>query len=136
LSGSLVILLVMWLWQPIGGTVWSVTSQGGKGLLQFFFFLGWGLVVISTMLVNHFELFGLRQVWLHYKGQSNGQPDPRTPLHYRFARITLYAGFLLAAWCSPLMTVSHLLFAITSTAYAVARLRVQGVGFRFAGMAI
>lgn len=132
LVNSCCLLLVILLWQPIGGTIWAATGQAGRGLLQFLFFLGWGLVVISTMLANHFELFGLRQVWLHYKGMPLEPSDDRTPLHYRYARAPLYMGFVLALWCSPHMTVSHLLLAITSTAYALARFRVQGVGLRVA----
>jgi methanethiol S-methyltransferase len=123
------LMLMMWLWQPIDGTIWMVTGLAGKGLLQFFFFLGWGLVFISTLLVNHFELFGLRQVWLHFNGRPYECNTIRTPLFYRFVRNPLYLGFVLAFWCTPVMTASHLLFAIVCTGYILNQFRVSGSGF-------
>jgi methanethiol S-methyltransferase len=129
LIASSCLVLVMWLWQPIGGTIWSVTGLAGKGLLQFFFFLGWGLVFISTLLINHFDLFGLRQVWFLFKGRPYEPTPVRTPVFYRFVRNPLYLGFVLACWCTPVMTASHLLFAIICTGYLMSfGFRVSGVG--------
>lgn len=116
-SGSLVLL--MWLWQPMGGTIWMVTGLAGKGLLQFFFFLGWGLIYISTLLINHFDLFGLKQVWQYFNGRPYEPMPFRTPMFYRFVRTPLYIGFVLAFWCTPVMTASHLLFSIICTSFIV-----------------
>jgi methanethiol S-methyltransferase len=114
---SISLLLLMSLWQPLGGVVWTVTGQAGKGFLLFFFFLGWSLVFLSTFLYNHFGLFGLRQVWEFYNDRPHEATAFRTSFFYRFVRHPLYSGFLLAAWCAPVMTVSHLLLAIVCTAY-------------------
>jgi protein-S-isoprenylcysteine O-methyltransferase Ste14 len=125
LIGSGCLILLMWLWQPMNGTIWMVTGLAGKGFLQFFFFLGWGLVFISTLLVNHFDLFGLRQVWLHFNKKPYEQLAIRTPLFYRFVRHPLYLGFIMAFWCTPLMTASHLLFAIVCTGYILATIQFE-----------
>jgi methanethiol S-methyltransferase len=130
LVASCCLMLMMWLWQPMGGTIWTVTGLAGKGFLQFFFFLGWGLVFISTFLMNHFDLFGLRQVWLHFNNKPYEQLSFRTPLFYRFVRHPLYLGFLLAFWCTPVMTASHLLFAIICTGYIIS------LGFRVSGLGL
>lgn len=117
LVASLCLMLMMWQWQPMGGVIWEVRGMAGKGFLTFFFFLGWGLVFISTLLINHFDLFGLREVWKYYQEQPYEQVSFRTPLFYRFVRHPLYVGFLLAFWCTPVMSASHLFFAILTTAY-------------------
>ena len=114
---SISLLMLMLLWQPMGGVLWTVTGQAGKGFLLFFFFLGWSLVFISTFLYNHFGLFGLRQVWAFYNDRPYEVTAFRTSFFYRFVRHPLYFGFLLAAWCAPVMTASHLLLAIICTAY-------------------
>jgi methanethiol S-methyltransferase len=132
LIASCCLILMMWLWQPIAGIIWSVTGLAGKGLLQFFFFLGWGLVFISTLLISHFDLFGLRQVWFYFNGKPYASTPVRTPMFYRFVRNPLYLGFVLAFWCTPVMTASHLLFAIICTAYILTQFRVSGLGFRVA----
>lgn len=117
LLASISLMALVWLWQPIGVEIWTVNSTAGKGLLLFFFFLGWSLVFISTFLINHMDLFGLRQVWRYYKGQQHECLPLRTTLFYRFARVPLHFGFLLALWCAPVMTASHLMFAIVCTGY-------------------
>jgi protein-S-isoprenylcysteine O-methyltransferase Ste14 len=125
LVGSISFLLLMTLWQPIGGTIWMITSLAGKGFLSFFFFLGWSLVFISTFLINHFDLFGLRQVWRHYKGLPHEQLYFRKSLFYRFVRHPMYFGLLLACWCVPVMTSSHLLVAIMCTGYVIAAIQYE-----------
>jgi protein-S-isoprenylcysteine O-methyltransferase Ste14 len=116
---SISLVMLMLLWQPLGGVVWTVTGQAGKGFLLFFFFLGWSLVFLSTFLGNHFGLFGLRQVWEFYNDRPHEATAFRTSFFYRFVRHPLYFGFLLAAWCAPVMTVAHLLMAIVCTAYVL-----------------
>jgi len=117
LLASLCLLLMMWQWQPIGGVVWSIESSLFKTILLSTYAFGWGLVLISTFLINHFDLFGLRQTWLYVTGRQYRQLPFRTPLFYRFVRHPLYLGFLIAFWSTPIMTVAHLLFAILTTGY-------------------
>lgn len=117
LLASLCLLLMMWQWQPIGGVVWSIESSLLKTILLSTFAIGWGLVLISTFLINHFDLFGLRQTWLYFTGRQYKQLPFRTPLFYRFVRHPLYLGFLIAFWSTPVMTVAHLLFAMLTTGY-------------------
>ena len=119
LLASLCLLLLMWQWQPIGGVVWSVKSGLFKMVLLGIYAFGWGLVIISTFLFNHFDLFGLRQTWLYFAGRQYSQLPFKTPLPYRFVRHPLYLGFLIAFWSTPLMTVAHLLFAMLTTAYVL-----------------
>jgi methanethiol S-methyltransferase len=128
LVASICLVLIMWLWQPMDGTIWNVNSLAGKGFMQFFFFLGWGLVFISTLLMNHLDVFGLRQVWFYFNDKPYQQLTFRTPLFYRFVRHPLYLGFVLAFWCTPVMTTSHLLFAIICTGYIIS------FGFRVSGL--
>jgi protein-S-isoprenylcysteine O-methyltransferase Ste14 len=128
LMASFCLVLIMWLWQPMNGTIWHVNSLAGKGFLQFFFFLGWGLVFISTLLMNHLDVFGLRQVWFYFNDKPYQQLTFRTPLFYRFVRHPLYLGFVLAFWCTPVMTTSHLLFAIICTGYILTALQFEERG--------
>lgn len=125
LMASFCLMLLMYLWQPMGGTLWVVTGLAGKGILQFLFFLGWGLVFISTFLINHFDLFGLRQVWMNFRDRPYEQLKFRTPLFYKIVRHPLYLGFVLAFWCTPVMTASHLLFAILCTGYILTAIRFE-----------
>lgn len=122
-SGSLVLLML--LWQPMDGTIWAVTSLAGKGFMQFFFFLGWGLALISTFLINHFDLFGIKAVWLHFNGKSYTPVALRTKMFYQLIRHPLYLGFILAFWCTPVMTASHLLFAIVLTGYILTAIQFE-----------
>lgn len=117
LLASLCLLLMMWQWQPIGGVVWSIGSNVVRAILLSTYAFGWGLVLISTFLINHFDLFGLRQTWLYFSGRKYTPLPFRTPLFYRFVRHPLYLGFLIAFWSTPVMTVAHLLFALLTTGY-------------------
>jgi protein-S-isoprenylcysteine O-methyltransferase Ste14 len=117
LLASAALLLLYWQWRPIPDAVWSVSHPAGIVILQAVFWTGWALVLVSTFLISHFELFGLRQVWARLRGQELPSPVFRTPSLYKRVRHPIYLGFLLAFWAAPTMSVGHLLFAIATTGY-------------------
>ena len=122
-SGCL--MLMMWQWQPVGGIVWSIESETVKTVLSVIYLLGWGIVLISTFLINHFDLFGLRQVWLYFLGKPYTTLPFRVPIFYRYVRHPLYLGFLIAFWSTPVMTAAHLLFAILTTGYILTAIQLE-----------
>ena len=125
LASSLALILLFWQWRPLGGMVWDVQDPVGRALLYAGFAFGWLLVLVTTFLINHFDLFGLRQVWLHLRGRPY-QPLPfKTPGPYRIVRHPLYVGWLFAFWATPTMTVTHLLFATVTTAYILVAIRLE-----------
>lgn len=117
LISSLLLALLFWKWQPITPTIWDLTSPAGKAVTHALFWLGWLIVLSSTFMINHFDLFGLRQVYLRLRS------EPYTPLPfvkvalYRFVRHPIMLGFLVAFWSTPIMTLGHLLFAGAMTGY-------------------
>jgi len=118
LAATAVLALLLWQWRPLAEpVVWSVTDPIGRLVLQAVFWIGWGVLLISTFLINHFELFGLRQVWANLRGQALPAPVFHTPLFYRHVRHPIYLGFVLGFWATPQMTAGHLLFAAASTGY-------------------
>lgn len=119
LFSSAALILLFWQWRPLPGTAWAVASPILADLLWAVFGLGWAIVLISTCLISHFDLFGLRQVWTHAQGTKYESPAFTTPLFYRSVRHPLYFGFLLAFWATPVMSWGHLLFAVASTGYIV-----------------
>jgi protein-S-isoprenylcysteine O-methyltransferase Ste14 len=114
-NAALVLLFVFW--RPMGGVVWDIQQPLARGILYALFALGWGIVLVTTFLINHFDLFGLRQVWLHFRGKPYTHIGFRTPGPYRFVRHPLYVGWLIAFWSTPTMTAAHFVFALGMTAY-------------------
>lgn len=118
LAATAALALLLWQWRPIAEpVVWNVENPVAVTALQAVFWLGWGVLLISTFLINHFELFGLRQVWARLHGRTLPTQEFRTPLFYRYVRHPIYLGFVLAFWAAPQMTAGHLLFAIGTTGY-------------------
>jgi protein-S-isoprenylcysteine O-methyltransferase Ste14 len=124
LSSLALIALFAW-WEPLGGLVWSVTDPTARGVLWGCFAFGWLLVLVSTFLINHFDLFGLRQVWLQLRGRPYTHLPFGTPGPYRLVRHPLYVGWLFAFWATPTLTVSHLVFAIATTAYILIAIQLE-----------
>lgn len=122
-SACMIILFVFW--QPIGGTVWAVESEIAFWIINCISLIGFGIVLISTFLINHFDMFGLRQVWLHFQGRPYAQLNFRTPFFYKFVRHPLYLGWMIAFWAAPVMTSAHSLFAVICTIYMAAAIRFE-----------
>lgn len=125
LFASLALILLFWQWRPIGFPIWSVEDPVGRAVLWALCGAGWATVLIVTFLINHFDLFGLRQVWLPLTGRPYSRVPFRTPLPYRFVRHPLYLGFLFAFWMTPTMTLAHLVFALATTAYIVLAIQFE-----------
>ncbi|MBC7987728.1 MAG: isoprenylcysteine carboxylmethyltransferase family protein [Sphingomonadaceae bacterium] len=125
LLASLALILMFALWRPIPGEIWRVENAALAALLWALFAAGWGIVLISTFLINHFELFGLHQVWGHARGHAPGVPRFRTPFFYRLVRHPIYAGFALAFWATPAMSAGHLLLAAGMTIYILIAIRYE-----------
>lgn len=117
LLSSLALILLFLFWQPMGGSIWSIDNSLGRGILYGLFGFGWALVLVSTFLTNHFELFGLRQVWLCFRGEPYTPLPFGTPWLYQYVRHPLYVGWFFAFWATPDMTVTHLLFAVVTSIY-------------------
>lgn len=125
LFSSVALLLLFWKWQPMGGVIWNVESTVGRLSLYATYASGWLLVLIATFLINHFDLFGLRQVWLNLLGRPYTSLAFRTPGLYRLVRHPLYVGWLLVFWSAPVMTSAHLVFAIATTAYILLAIQFE-----------
>ena len=125
LFSSVALILMFILWQPLGGVIWSVEDPTGRLVLRGLFAFGFGLVLYATFLINHFDLFGLRQVWLYLLGRPYTSLKFTTPGPYRLVRHPLYVGWLFAFWATPLMTSAHLLFAIATTAYILLAIQFE-----------
>jgi len=125
LFSSVALLVLFWKWEPMGRVVWNVESGAGQILLYVLYAVGWMTVLVATFLINHFDLFGLRQVWLHLRGTPYTPLSFRTPGLYRIVRHPLYVGWLLVFWSASLMTVAHLVFAIATTAYILLAIQFE-----------
>ncbi|KAA5539585.1 isoprenylcysteine carboxylmethyltransferase family protein [Roseiconus nitratireducens] len=125
LCTSVTLLILFLLWQPLGGVIWNIQNPAGVVAMRVLFAIGWLMVVASTFFLNHFDLFGLRQVWLRFRGRPYTHLPFRTPGPYRFVRHPLYVGWMIAFWATPVMTASHLLFAAGMTAYMLAAIPLE-----------
>jgi protein-S-isoprenylcysteine O-methyltransferase Ste14 len=125
LASCVVLFLLMWQWQGLGFIIWDVQQPVGRGLLWGLFAAGWLLVPGASLMINHFDLFGTRQVWLYLRGRPYTSLPFRTPLLYKRMRHPLYVGWTLALWATPTMTLGHLLFAGTLTLYMAIAARIE-----------
>ena len=125
LFSSLALVLLFWQWRPLGGVVWSVESELGRLAIFTLYFFGWLLLLFSTFLIDHFDLFGLRQVWRHLRGRGQDALTFRTPGLYRHVRHPIYLAWLCIFWATPRMTAAHLVFALATTAYIFVAIRFE-----------
>jgi methanethiol S-methyltransferase len=125
LASSLALILLFWKWSPLGGVVWDIQDPTWRAVTYVAFAFGWLLVLVTTFLINHFDLFGLRQVWLHLRGREYRPLRFVTPGPYRLVRHPLYVGWLFAFWAAPTMTVTHLLFAVVTTTYILVAIQLE-----------
>jgi protein-S-isoprenylcysteine O-methyltransferase Ste14 len=125
LLSSAALIALFALWRPMGGVVWSVENPVGRLALRALFGFGWALVLVSTILINHFDLFGLRQVWLALRDVPYTPVRFATPGPYGLVRHPLYVGWLFAFWMTPTMTLAHLVFAATTTAYILIAIQFE-----------
>jgi protein-S-isoprenylcysteine O-methyltransferase Ste14 len=125
LAASLLLLLLFWQWRPLPGVLWSVEYPAARAVLIGLSMMGWLLVFYASFLIDHFDLFGLRQVFLYLRGRPYRHPGFAMPALYRMVRNPLMLGFLIAVWFTPDMTYSHLLFAVLITAYILVGVRFE-----------
>jgi protein-S-isoprenylcysteine O-methyltransferase Ste14 len=125
LFSSVALAVLFWQWRPMGGVVWSVEEPTPRLVLRALFAGGWVLVLWSTFLIHHFDLFGLRQVWLHLRGRPHTPLRFATPGPYRLVRHPLYVGWLIVFWATPTMTLAHLVFSVATTGYILVAIRFE-----------
>ena len=122
---SLALILLFWQWRPMVDVVWNVETTVARYALWVLFFLGWVTVLVGTFLINHFDLFGLRQVYLNLRGKEYTELGFRTPFLYKLVRHPIMLGFIIAFWATPRMTVGHLMFAVATTAYILIAIQLE-----------
>jgi protein-S-isoprenylcysteine O-methyltransferase Ste14 len=125
LLSSICMVALFIYWQPMGGVIWSFETGATYWLFQSLSLLGFGIVLVSTFLINHFDLFGLRQVWLYFTGKPYTQLKFRTPFFYKYVRHPLYLGWMIAFWAAPVMTAAHFLFAAICSAYMLTAIQFE-----------
>ena len=125
LLASLALILLFWQWRPMRDVIWNVENAIASYILWAVFFLGWATVLLGTFLINHFDLFGLRQVYLYQRGQEYTELGFRTPFLYKIVRHPIMLGFVMAFWATPHMTVGHLVFALATTVYILVAIQLE-----------
>lgn len=125
LAASIALMVLFIGWHPIPQTLWNVASPVARSLIWAVFWIGWATVLVSTFLINHFELFGLQQAWFNMRGREAEKPELRQPMFYRWIAHPLYAGFFLAFWAAPQMTLGHLLLAVGVSVYMLIAIRFE-----------
>jgi methanethiol S-methyltransferase len=125
LFSSLALLLLFYIWEPMGRMIWDVQDPISRWALYSLFASGWMLILVATFLINHFDLFGMRQVWLYLKGHPYTPLKFAVPSLYRYVRHPLYVGWLLVFWAAPMMTVAHLVFSLATTAYILVAIQFE-----------
>lgn len=125
LASNLALILLFWKWRPLGGTVWNVQNSVGASLLYGGYAFGWAILLLATFVINHFDLFGIRQIWLNLRGRPQSALRFKTPWLYRIVRHPLYVGWITLFWSTPVMTVTHLFFAVMTTLYIFTAIRIE-----------
>ncbi len=125
LMASAALIILMSFWRPIDPIVWNISNPLASDLIWATFWAGWLIVLLSTFLINHFELFGLQQGWFHFSGREAAAPQLRQPFFYRWVAHPLYSGFFLAFWAAPEMTMGHLLLAAGMSAFMLIAIRYE-----------
>ena len=125
LFASLLLILLYWQWRPMTGVLWNVENAFGRNVLQALFWIGWLTVLLSTFMINHFDLFGLRQVFLHLRGEGYKPLEFKTSGLYKLVRHPLMLGFIVAFWATPTMTIGHLVFAIVTTVWILFSIQLE-----------
>jgi protein-S-isoprenylcysteine O-methyltransferase Ste14 len=122
---SVILLFLYWKWEPVKGIIWDVGNPSGRAVLVGLFWIGWGLVLVSTYLIDHFSLFGMKQVYKYLVRKHDESSPFKTPTLYKVVRHPLYLGFIIAFWATPRMTAGHLFFAIMTTAYILVAIQFE-----------
>jgi methanethiol S-methyltransferase len=125
LAADLALLAVVVFWQPIPSVIWNVESGAGQWILGVLFWAAWALLVFCTFLIDHFDLFGLKQVWRYWNNQPYRPPEFRTPTLYKYVRHPIYLAFVIAFWSTPRMTVGHLFFAAMCTGFILVAIQLE-----------
>ena len=125
LLSNLILALLFWQWRPMTGVIWSVENNVGSAILTGLFWIGWLIVLLSTCMINHFDLFGLRQIYINFQGKKYTSLEFRITSLYKYVRHPIMLGFIIAFWATPVMTAGHLLFAVVTTAYILIAIQFE-----------
>lgn len=131
LLSSLILALIFWKWQPIEGQLWLVENETGAMALNGLFWLGWLMVLVSTFIIDHFELFGLKQIWYYLKKEEMPPTKFKETFLYKYVRHPIMLGFIIAFWATPNMTYNHFLFAFTTTGYILVGVLFEEADLRY-----
>jgi protein-S-isoprenylcysteine O-methyltransferase Ste14 len=125
LASSLILAAIVYFWQPLGGVIWQLENTAAIAVVYGVFAIGWAILFLASFQINHFDLFGLRQVWLYSRGKAYTELTFKTPWLYRYCRHPLYVGLMIGLWAAPTMTVAHLVFALGCTGYIMIGTRFE-----------